>query len=142
MKKFKFKLEAFLKVKKFEEMQRMQDLAKVLGELETEKSQVRDYFSESKKLLEEESRKSREGNFNFYFHQATQRYLAALQIKKKVAEGKIVEILERVKVKQDIANKARKDRRVIEILKERREKKHNYENFKQENLMLDEFNQR
>ena len=140
MKRFKFKLETYLKLKKLEEQNKMADLATVISKIEAQKVEVTNYFSESNRLLGEEAQKIRRGEFNIKYTKDIQNYFYLLERRRRVAERTIESLGEELAEKQAIANAARKKRRVIEILKENIKKEHQKAVDDEESKNLDEFN--
>lgn len=141
MKRFKFKLETYLKLKKLEEQNKMADLATVVGKIEAQRSEVTNYFSESNRLLSEEAQKIRQGEFDIKYTKDLQNYFYLLERRRRVAERTIESLGEELADKQALANAARKKRRVIEILKENIKKEHQKAVDDEESKNLDEFNQ-
>lgn len=139
MKKFKFPLEGYLKIKKIEEDRKMADLAHVIGKIEKEKDQINHYFQNMEYYLE---KKPSEKNINLHDTILMYEYLNQLSKKKRIAEKNINSFQDELKEKQIKANEARKNRRVIEILKEKKLNEYKYEMYKNENKELDEFNNR
>lgn len=141
MKRFKFKLETYLKLKKLEEQNKMADLAMVIGKIEAERAEVENYFSESNRLLSEEAQKVRRGEFDIKYTKDLQNYFYLLERRRRVAERAVEALDEELAEKQAAANAARKKRRVIEILKENIKKEHQKAVDEEESKNLDEFNQ-
>lgn len=141
MKRFKFKLETYLKLKKLEEQNKMAGLATVIGKIEAQKVEVTNYFSESNRLLGEEAQKIRRGEFDIKYTKDLHNYFYLLERRRRVAERTIESLSEELAEKQAIANAARKKRRVIEILKENMKKEHQKAVDDEESKNLDEFNQ-
>ena len=141
MKKFKFKLEGFLKLRHIEEQKKMAELASVIGRVESEKNEISNYFDESRRLLREEALKARDGVFDMQYSRALMNYFYVLEKKRKVAERNIEELQQELLQKQQEANFARRNRRVIELVKEKKQREHQKQVLDEENKMLDEFNQ-
>ena len=81
MKKFKFNLEGLLKIKKIEEKKRMLDFSNALSEYSKVIIEIKNYFNESKRLLEKT--KSENYSFNITHMRDFQAYFSALEKKKK-----------------------------------------------------------
>ena len=140
MKKFKFKLEAHLTLKKIDERRKMADLAIVVAEITKERDQVDKFFNESQRLLQAESKNMRAGIFNQIYYRDMQRYFYALEKKRVIAEKNIEGFQEDLAMKQTIANDARRKRKVIEKLREKKKMEHAHLVKVEETKQLDEFN--
>ncbi|MDH5718292.1 MAG: hypothetical protein OEZ22_11750 [Spirochaetia bacterium] len=138
MKKFKFKLEPFLKLKKLEEKNKMVELSKVAQEAENQQIEINNYYEKSGILLSEEAIKMREGIFDLSYQIIMQNYFYNMKKRKEIAERKMLEIEMRLKKKQDEMIIARKNRRVIEIIKEKKWENYCYETGREEIQLLDE----
>lgn len=139
MKKFQFPLEGYLKIKKIEEDKKMGELATVIGKIEREKEEINAYYSDMELYLKDK----KSGFYNNVNNTVMiYEYLNQLNKKRKVAQRNIDSMQDELKDKQLKANEARKNRRVIEILKEKKKEQYQYEVYQAENKELDEFNNR
>lgn len=139
MKKFQFPLEGYLKIKKIEEDKKMGELATVIGKIEREKEEINTYYSDMELYLKDK----KSGFYNNVNNTVMiYEYLNQLDKKRKVAQRNIDSMQDELKDKQLKANEARKNRRVIEILKEKKMEQYQYEVYQAENKELDEFNNR
>ena len=66
----------------------------------------------------------RQGKFDVQYTRVLQNYFYVLEKRRIVAERRIEELQGELKKRQDIANEARKNRRVIEILRENKMREH------------------
>lgn len=141
MKKFKFALEGYLKVKKAKEQQKLGDLAKVMRKVNVFREQQQAFDSEYSSMLQ-----AQRGDFLAKPIPIAQLkdmydYLGALKRRKDTAERHITDMQPEVAEKRTVYNAARKDRRVIEIMREKKWDAHRAEAEKEEMKFLDEFNQ-
>lgn len=141
MKKFKFPLESFLKVKKVKEQARLGELAKVMQKVNVFREQQQQFDNQYSSLLA--------GQRSQFIAQAVPiqhlrdmyEYLGALKSRKETATRHIADLEPELAEKRNAYNAARKDRRVIEILREKKWNDHKMEVEKEEIAFLDEFNQ-
>ncbi len=137
MKKFRFGMEGFLKLKKMEEDRKVGELAGVIGRIERERSTIRSYQDKVAYYLTDEKAKTVH-NLNDMI--MIRDYLGEMNKKRKIAERNIKNMQTELREKQKAAADARKNRRVIEILKEKKYSEYLYDLSVEEGKNLDEFN--
>ena len=142
MKKFKFKLDPYLKQKQFEEKKKMLELAQTMQKVNPYHVAVEEYASETKRILSEEAQKFRSGHFDPKNYRYVQDYFRSIVRKKQILKDHADELKEVVAQKKNALNQARKSRRSLEILKEHRYAEYKKKIFKEETEELDEFNQK
>ncbi len=141
MKKFKFKLEGYLKVKKAREQQKLGELAKVMGRVNVYREQQQAFDSEYNSMLQAQraefvSKPVPIGDLRDMYE-----YLGALRRRKDSATRQIADLEPELAVKRDAYNEARKERKVIEIMRERRLSDYKVALEKEEMQFFDEANQ-
>ncbi len=142
MKRFKFKLDPYLKQKQFEEKKKMLELAEIMQKVNPYHVAVEEYASETKRILSEESQKFRSGHFDPKSYRYVQDYFRSIVRKKQILKGHADELKEVVAHRRNALNQARKSRRSLEILKEHRYAEYKKKISKEEIEELDEFNQK
>jgi len=142
MKKFKFKLEAILKLREIEEKNKLGELAKVVGQINKWNADIETFTTESTHKLKEESVKLRQHKSTFKDMQITREYFTFLNRKKKLALKKIEELQPALVQKQVEYNEARKEKKKYEILRKKKFKEYQYELEKEEQKFIDELAQR
>lgn len=142
MKKFKFTLEAQLKLKKLAEQKRMAELAQVSGQVSRLQGQIDFFHSRTRELLNEESKKMNQNKFDIHFHQDMQLFFTRMRQNSEFAEKKIEELRPELEKRQAALRDARKNRRLLEVLKEKQLEEHRKEVIREEIKELDEFNNR
>ena len=142
MKKFHFKLETWLKIKKLKEQDQLNELAKVTSKMNKHRSEIDMFFQQSSALLKNESdaMKHHGNKIDIRHRQEIFKYLSFLNQRKRAAERHIEEMRPELGAKIENLNKARKERRVIEILKEKKYAEYKKESAKEEQTLSDEFN--
>lgn len=142
MKKFKFALDGYLKVRKIEERKKMTELAEVLNEVNIYRNQQAEYKSKSHELLLAQHKMLGEGKLDPTFQYRANAYISALRKRSELAEEKIAGMSEELEKRQAALLEARKNRRVIEILKEKKAEEYKYQVSKLSVTEMDEFNQK
>lgn len=140
MKKFRFHLESYLKLKKVKEQQKLGDLARVMGKVNIFRAQQQAFEDEYNHLLNLQR--------NRFLAEATPiktvremyEYLGALRQRRDTATRNIAQLEPELAEKRDAYNAARKERRVVEILREKRWKEYQSALEKEDISFMDEFN--
>ena len=141
MKKFEFKLEPLLKIRRFDEKQQYIEFAKVLVKHNQNNSEIQSTTKISRSTLAKESRLMKTGKFDLAYSLSVRKYLNQLSKKSVIAVRKNQEIMPEYQKKLKAANEARLKRRTLEILKEKKLVKYKLEQNRIETKMLDDFNQ-
>lgn len=141
MKKFRFALEGYLKVKKAKEQEKLGDLARVMRKVNVFREQQQAFDSEYGSMLNAQREEFRNKAIPITQLRDMYDYLGALRLRKDTATRHIAEMDGEVSEKRTAYNAARKERRVIEIIRERKWAEHRTEAEKEEGKFLDEFNQ-
>jgi flagellar protein FliJ len=141
MKKFRFQLEGYLKVKKAFEQKKLGELAKVVRKANVFREQQQNFDDEYSARLKAQRVKFTQQATPVTELRDTYDYLAALRRRKEVATKQIVDLEPEMAARRNEYNAARKERRVIEILREKRVHEHRQQTEKEEVAFLDEFNQ-
>lgn len=141
MKKFKFALEGYLKVKKSREQEKLGELAQVMRKINVFRDQQQAFDTQYSSLL-----RAQRSEFMGKAVPITQLkdmydYLGALRQRKDTATRHIAEMEPEVAAKRNAYNLARKERRVVEVLRERKMEIYKAEMAKEEQNFLDEMNQ-
>lgn len=140
MKKFRFHLESYLKLKKVREQQKLGDLAKVMNKVNVFRSQQQSFEKEYDHLLRQQREKFLRESLPIESVREMYDYLAALRQRRDTATRNIAQLEGEVSEKREAYNAARRDRRVIEILKEKRLVEHRAAAEREEIALMDEFN--
>lgn len=144
MKRFRFKLESYLKLQQIEEKKRLAELAVVAGEVSKQQNEIKRYYQESDLWLSKTATLKVDGVLTHgQLEERRMLYSYLEQLKKKsiIAERKMEELRDQLKQKQDAVVQARKKRRTIEIIKEKKWDEYREGLRKEEQANLDEFNQ-
>lgn len=139
MKRFNFKLEPLLRVRRMQEERALGELARVMrrvNEQESVRDQARRNVEEEMARFEARYREE----FQIDLYQIYDRYLERLQTEAAEA-GKRLEAM-RPEVEQEMAKamEARRGRRIVEIIKERKKAEYDHARRKAEAKELDEMN--
>lgn len=141
MKKFRFKLEALLRMRRIDEERALGDLAKVMLRVNEQENVRKQAF----RLLQEEMDRfdgEYKDNFDLTLWQIYDRYLDRLNAEAAGAAEKLEEIRPEMEREMAKVMEARRARRVVEILKERELEKYNGQLRKHERQELEEANRR
>ena len=141
MKKFKFALEGYLKVKKAKEQQKLGDLAQVMRKVNVFRDQQQAFENQYGSMLQAQRETFRNKAIPIAQLQDMYDYLGALRVRRDTATRHIADMEGEVSAKRNAYNAARKDRRVIEILREKKVSEHKTGVEKEEQNFLDEMNQ-
>lgn len=141
MKKFKFALEGYLKVKKSREQEKLGELAQVMRKVNVFRDQQQAFDSQYSALLQAQRSEFRGKSIPIAQLRDMYDYLGALRQRKDTATRHIADLEPEVADKRNAYNLARKDRRVVEILRERKMESYKAEAAKEEQNFLDEMNQ-
>lgn len=142
MKRFKFPLEGLLRVRDLKQKQVMAEMAKVMEQVNAqrrivEQSEVNyrnevDLFSKSQSTKE---------SFSIHQYQTFNHYINRLEAEKSYAEARLEEMRPDLEAVQNKLIEARRQRRVVELLKERYQERYNQALRKEERKELSELNQ-
>lgn len=141
MRKFKFALEGYLKVKKAKEQEKLGELAKVMRKVNVFREQQQAFDSQYSTMLQAQRNDFLGKEIPITQLKDMYDYLGALRLRKDTATRHIADMEPEVAEKRKVYNAARKDRRVIEIIREKKWTEHRAEVEKEEVKFLDEFNQ-
>ncbi len=141
MKKFKFALAGYLKVKKAKEQAKLGELAQVMRKVNVFREQQQAFDSQYSTMLQAQRQDFLGKEIPITQLRDMYDYLGALRQRKDTATRNIAAMEGEVSEKRTAYNAARKDRRVIEIIRERKWTEHRAEVEKEEVKFLDEFNQ-
>jgi flagellar FliJ protein len=141
MKKFKFHLEGYLKVKKVKEQQKLGELAQVMGKVNVYRERQQAFDSEYNSMLQAQRAEFISKPVPITELRNMYEYLGALRLRKDTATRQITELEPELASKRDAYNAARKERRVIEIMRERRFSEFKADVEKEEMQFFDEANQ-
>jgi len=141
MRRFAFKLEGVLKVRKAKEQQKLGDLAKVMQKVNVFREQEQAFDEQYNSLLSSEREKFKSESIPIARLKDMYDYLGALRLRKDTAILRISELQGEVNQKRTAYNAARKDRRVVEILREKKWNEYKMDVAKEEIHFMDEFNQ-
>lgn len=120
----------------------MTELAEVLKQVNVYRTQQAEYRSESATLLQDQHNLLIHGKLDPIFQARANQYLSALRKRSDIAEKRIEDLKPELEKRQKALLDARKNRRVIEILKEKKIEEHKYHLNKNAIHELDEFNQK
>jgi flagellar FliJ protein len=140
MKKFRFPLESYLQIKKVREQQKLGELARVMSQVNVFRAQQQAFEDEYNHLLQQQREKFMRESLPIESVRAMYEYLGALRTRRDTATRNIAQLESEVNEKRNAYHAARKDRRVIEILKERRLMEHRAAAEREEIALMDEFN--
>ncbi|HRP69153.1 MAG TPA: flagellar export protein FliJ [Turneriella sp.] len=140
MKKFKFALEGYLKVKKAHEQQKLGELAQVMRRVNAYREIEQAFELQYNSMLQTEKEKFRQVQVPISRLKDMYDYLGALKIRRDSATRHLAEMENEVSAKRNAYNQARKERRVIEILREKKLAAYKLDVEKEEQKNLDEVN--
>ena len=141
MKKFEFKLESYLKVRKFQEQTKLTELSGVMQKINIYREQQQMFEREYQNLLQEQKDRMNRETIDPTFTRDMYTYLAALKNRSQTATNRIAELEPELDLRRKAYNEARKNRRTIEIIKEKKKEAYKIEVNRDEIRGLDEFNQ-
>jgi len=141
MKRFRFALEGYLKVKKAKEQEKLGELAKVMRRVNVFREQQQEFDDQYSSMLQSQRQTFLQKTVPIADLKDMYDYLGALRRRKDTATMRIADMEGEVSEKRNAYNSARKDRRVIEIIREKKWNTHKAELEKEEIRFLDEFNQ-
>lgn len=141
MKKFKFGLESYLKVKKVKEQAKLGELAKVMQKVNVFREQQQAFDLHYNEMLQSQRNQFVRQSVPIDQMRDMYEYLGALRLRKDTATMHIQELEPELNEKRNAYNAARKDRRVVEILREKKWADHKLAVEKEELSFMDEFNQ-
>ncbi|MDH4199351.1 MAG: flagellar FliJ family protein [Spirochaetia bacterium] len=142
MKKFKYKLDPLLKIRKFQEKKEFLNYAKVLGEVNRHKQAITEAMESRNNFSNQERVKMRRGEFNLAEKKTGLEFYRNIAALKVNSEKKIESMKDENDRLRKKAEDARRSRRVLEILREKKYSEYQTEQIKLEFKDLDEFNQR
>ncbi len=126
MKKFRYRLQALLKVKEHIEKERQKDHAVALKNVHRQEDELRRIDGDRKNNLESQ-RKQLDGRFSVAEMLIYSRYLARLK-REELAGDELLKALEKeAEGKRQVLVEASKERRILEKLKEKQAAKHRVE---------------
>lgn len=140
MKKFRFHLESYLKLKKAREQQKLGELAKVMNKVNTFRAQQQKFDDEYSELLRRQRERFMQETVSLDNVRAMYDYLGALRARRDTATRQIARLEPELQEKRTAYNAARKERRVIEILREKRRAEHMAAFEREDIATMDEFN--
>lgn len=141
MKKFKFALEGYLKVKKAKEQEKLGELAKLMRKVNVFREQQQAFDSQYSTMLQAQRNDFVAKSIPITQLKDMYDYLGALRLRKDTATRHIADMEGEVAEKRNAYNAARKDRRVVEIIREKKWHEYKLEAEKEELKFLDEINQ-
>lgn len=140
MKKFRFHLESYLKLKRAREQQKLGELAKVMNKVNAFRAQQQQFENEYNELLRRQRDKFMHETLPIESVRAMYDYLGALRVRRDTATRQIAELEPQLVEKRAAYNAARKEKRVIEILREKRLAEHRAAIEREDIFIMDEFN--
>lgn len=141
MKKFRFKLEALLRMRRIEEEKALGELARVMLRVNEQKS----VQAETARMLREEMDRfdsEYKESFDLELWKIYDRYVDRLNAEAEVAAEKLEEIRPEMEAEMAKVMEARRQRRIVELLKERARDEYDAERRKNERRELEEANRR
>lgn len=138
MKKFRFKLEPFLKLKEMAEKQKLYELAQVTGQIDKNNQIIEFYYSESERLGKQLNVKIADSRISMF--QLTQHYLMGLRQKMQVAERENLQLQDELQKRQAALTQARREKKTVEVLKKRRYEEYKATVLKEELAEIDDHN--
>jgi flagellar FliJ protein len=142
MKKFKYKLDQLLKIRKFQEKREFANYAVVLGRVNKLQADIIASAGHHKDLMHIERGNMLRGKFDFNDMLLAQEYKKKLNLIKDASLKKIESMKSEFESLRNKAEDARKNRRILEILREKKHQVYEKELEKNEFKQIDEFNQR
>ncbi|MBV6494387.1 MAG: hypothetical protein LDLANPLL_02420 [Turneriella sp.] len=140
MKKFKFALEGYLKVKKAHEQRKLGELAQVMRRVNAYREEQQAFNNQYNSMLQTQQDHFRTQETRINQVKDMYDFLAALKRRSDNATRQLEQMEGEVTEKRNAYNAARKDRRVVEILRERKVAEHKQEHEREEQKILDEAN--
>jgi flagellar FliJ protein len=140
-KKFRFSLEALLKLRTLEEERAMQELGKVIEKMNQAKQKVKELEDQYNAEVKKFSEYSRMANYTL-FYQSFERFLNRIENLKKQTEVYVQSLQPELEEKRQKLIEARKNKKILEILKEKRWEEYKNKLKKQETKELFELNQK
>ncbi|GIX40508.1 MAG: hypothetical protein KatS3mg129_0241 [Leptospiraceae bacterium] len=140
-KKFKFSLEALLRLRTLEEEQAMQELGSIMQKINQAKEKVKELEIQYTQEVKKFSEYTKQGSYSFYY-QSFERFLNRLENLKKQTEVYIESLQPELEEKRKKLVEARKKKKIIELLKEKEWQQYNKKRKKQETQELFELNQK
>lgn len=142
MKKFRYVLEPLLKIRKFQEKQEFSRYGRVLGEINRFTQKITDTKDLKNEFTGIERAKMLKGDFNLSDKTLAGKYYDNLALVIHHAEKEILSRKEESEALRKKAEKARLARKILEILKEKKQSVYQMELAKLQYKELDEFNSR
>ncbi len=132
-----------LKIREAKEKEKLMQFSKISGDMEKARRGIAEYYTETDAVLRQQAMvlKSADGIAARQLHDF-QLYLTMLAKRKEAAERKIKEIETEYEEKKSELLEARKQRRIIEILREKKKAEWDYNVQRSVANELDEFNQK
>ncbi len=140
-KKFKFSLEALIKIKKLEEEQAIIELGKIISKINQEKEKVQKIEEQYQKELKNFKEMAQKTSFTA-FYQSFQIFLNRMESQKKELEKFIVSMQPELEEKRNKLMEVRKNLKLLETLKEKKLAEYKKELKSIERKELFELNQR
>lgn len=141
IKRFKFSLEALLRIRGHEEKRAMADLARVLERANASEEKKKKAAENYRHEVEDFSRRQKE-KFHLGLFQMYDRYLERLEAEQQQANQELEAMRPALEAEQEKVREARRRKRALELLKERRKSEYDHEIRKQERKELEEINSR
>ena len=142
MKKFRYKLDPLLKIRKFQEKQEFANYGRILGEINKYSEKIQETVFRKNDFADQERKNMQKGVFNISDKILAQDYYLQLKKIRIQAEKNIETRKDETEMLRKKAEKARQHRKVLEILREKKYGEYQLELAKVEYTNLDEFNQR
>ncbi|MBI39223.1 MAG: hypothetical protein CMF59_18350 [Leptospiraceae bacterium] len=139
IKRFRFSLESLLRIRSHEEKMAMADLAKVLEKVNVSEEKKKKAQDNYRSEVEQFSREQRE-SFRLELFQMYDRYLERLESEQVQANEELEAIRPALEAEQQKVMEARRKKRALELLKERRKEQYDLEVRRQEKKELEEIN--
>ncbi|MCB1140194.1 MAG: flagellar FliJ family protein [Leptospiraceae bacterium] len=141
IKRFKFSLESLLRIRGHEEKMAMADLARVLEKANAFEEKKKRAAENYRHEVEDFSRRQRE-DFHLDLFQMYDRYLERLEAEQHQAGQELEAMRPALEAEQEKVREARRRKRALEILKERRKEDYDKQLRKLERKELEEINSR
>ncbi len=140
MKKFHFRLESYLKIKKLKEQEKLGALAKVMAKVNKYHADEAAYEEEYAKLLQTQRGIFTEKAVAIHEVHSLYEFIDALRRRRDIATHNIALLQDELSEKRTAYNEARKARRTIEIIREKKWSEYKMELEKEEIAAMDDFN--
>lgn len=140
MKRFRFPLEGLLKVRDLKQKQVMAEMADIMERVNNQRSIVERSEQEYRDEMERFARSQGEA-FSIDMYRTFDRYIARLEDEKARAHDRLEEMRPELEQMQAKLLKARREKRVVELLRERHLNRYNEEVRREERRELQELNQ-